>query len=262
MRPLRSFVSILLLGGLLAGCGDSEKPLVMPDVTGKQLDTALSDIKRAGIDDEVEVVGGGVFGVVDKSNWTVCEQLPTAGQSPEGSPRLTVGRECTETGKTTSQSETDQKPDPTDSASPSAEPDESSSPQSVGGSEITVADNSDFASLVALTDTCSPEIARFAETYSGRTVKFDASIDALANHGNYKTRYDILISYGDFSETTSTGPSFQLRDVNTVSDLGITGDNEHDTIGVGDNITLTATVDRYVEQQCLLLLKPISTVFR
>jgi hypothetical protein len=36
----------------------------MPDVQGQQLDVALSDIKRAGIDDEAEVIGGGLLGVL------------------------------------------------------------------------------------------------------------------------------------------------------------------------------------------------------
>lgn len=51
----------LVLG--IAGCGSSEKP-TMPDVQGQQLDVALSDIKRAGIDDEAEVIGGGLLGVL------------------------------------------------------------------------------------------------------------------------------------------------------------------------------------------------------
>jgi hypothetical protein len=47
----------------------------------------------------------------------------------------------------------------------------------------------------------------------------------MNNHEGYTTRYDILITYGDYSETHSNGgPSFQFRDVNITSDLNLTGD--------------------------------------
>lgn len=85
-----AIVVALILG--LAGC--SAQVPVMPDVVGKQLDVAKSDLKRANITGNVEVVGGGVFGVLDESNWTVCEQLPAAGSPATGEPRLTVERAC------------------------------------------------------------------------------------------------------------------------------------------------------------------------
>lgn len=77
----------------LTACGENE-PVVMPDVTDARLDLALSDIERAGFGDEVEVVGGGVFGVVDESNWVVCEQVPAAGEDMGDVPRLVVDRSC------------------------------------------------------------------------------------------------------------------------------------------------------------------------
>jgi hypothetical protein len=66
----------------------------MPDVMGLQLDAALSDIERAGFEDEVEILGGGTFGVVNESNWQVCDQLPAAGEAMTLVPRLTVDRSC------------------------------------------------------------------------------------------------------------------------------------------------------------------------
>ena len=86
----RRLASAVVVALTIAGCGSSGSgssegdastdAVVMPDVVGKQLDVALSDIERGGIDDEVEVLGGGTFGVVDESNWMVCEQLPEAGR--------------------------------------------------------------------------------------------------------------------------------------------------------------------------------------
>src|SRR3954462_10159799 len=98
---LRNLVAVAVVVTALAGCvggGKSASPpnttTVMPDVKGRQLDVALSDIKRVGFEDKVEVIGGGTFGIVDKSNWTVCDQLPAAGQALKDAPRLTVDRSC------------------------------------------------------------------------------------------------------------------------------------------------------------------------
>lgn len=66
----------------------------MPDVVGKKLDAAKGDIEQAGYDDDVDVEGGGVFGVVVESNWTVCSQEPASGKAVTDKPRLTVDRSC------------------------------------------------------------------------------------------------------------------------------------------------------------------------
>jgi len=85
--------ALLLL--VLTACGSGE-PSVMPDVIGTQLDLAKSNIERAGFGDDVEIVGGGFFGIVDESNWVVCEQEPAAGEIVSN-PRLVVDRECSDT---------------------------------------------------------------------------------------------------------------------------------------------------------------------
>ena len=97
----------------------------MPDVLGLQLDVALSDIERAGFTDDVELLGGGLFGVVDESNWTVCEQEPIAGQAVSAAPRLTVDRSCgsedpdsSASSETSDESTQDPEPEPVE---PSAE---------------------------------------------------------------------------------------------------------------------------------------------
>lgn len=128
-------------------------------------------------------------------------------------------------------------------------------------SVITTKNNAEFKALLRLGDYCANSVERFAEKYSGRTIAFDASIGAMNNHGNYKTRYNILISAGDFSKTKSRGPAFQLRDVAPTLDLNFTGDVP-DTIGVGTNLRVTAEVDKYEASSCLLLLEPVETAVR
>ncbi|WP_291382260.1 PASTA domain-containing protein [Demequina sp.] len=66
----------------------------MPDVAGKALDVAKSDINDAGFTGDVEVLGGGLFGIVVESNWQVCDQSPAAGATVTGTPELTVDRTC------------------------------------------------------------------------------------------------------------------------------------------------------------------------
>lgn len=66
----------------------------MPDVVGKTLDVGLVEIEDSGFSEDAEVVGGGVFGVVDEANWLICNQVPSAGAPIESAPTLTVDREC------------------------------------------------------------------------------------------------------------------------------------------------------------------------
>jgi hypothetical protein len=127
---------------------------------------------------------------------------------------------------------------------------------------LTPENSPEFAALLALTDTCSSDIAAFAAAHRGQTISFPGSIVAMGPHDGATTRYDILINAGDFSETFSQpGPSFQFRDENTVSDLQFVG-SVPDTIGVGTNLGVTAEVDRFEERSCLFLLEPVATAVR
>ena len=92
MRALSVVLALAILSA--AGYG-SDGGSVMPDVTGKKLDVAESMISDAGIEGDVEVDGGGAFGVVNESNWRVCGQAPAQGAAVEGTARLTVDRSCT-----------------------------------------------------------------------------------------------------------------------------------------------------------------------
>ena len=87
----RVVVVAALLAGLFAGCSGDDRSAV-PDVVGRSLDVARRFIENAGY--EVEVIGGGLFGVVVESNWTVCSQRPTAGTSSDDPVVVTVDRVC------------------------------------------------------------------------------------------------------------------------------------------------------------------------
>jgi hypothetical protein len=80
-------------------------------------------------------------------------------------------------------------------------------------------------------------------------------------HGNYTTRYDILILAGDYSETTFSGTNFKFEDV-SIFDLNLAGPEIPVTIGAGQNLRITAVVEEYNEDPGLFFLEPVSTEIR
>jgi hypothetical protein len=147
--------------------------------------------------------------------------------------------------------------------SPAAATTSEAAPTQTTAEEILTAENNpELAALLALKDPGAASVGEFAAKYRGRTIEFDGNIGAMNNHGDYKTRYDILLSSGDFSETSSSGPNFQFRDVNVTLDLHLTGSNIPGAIGVGDNLHVVAQVGDYNSTQELFLLEPVSTEVR
>jgi hypothetical protein len=73
-----------------AACG-STRAAEVPDVTGQRLDVAEDALDAAGL--RYGTVGGGIFGIVVRSNWVVCRQLP-APRRVATSVTLYVARAC------------------------------------------------------------------------------------------------------------------------------------------------------------------------
>lgn len=127
---------------------------------------------------------------------------------------------------------------------------------------LTAANSGELAAILVGPDQ-GATIEEFAAKYKGRVIAFDGSIGAMAPHGDYKTRYDILISNGDYSESHSSGgPSFQFRDVNVTNDLNLTGPNIPDTVRVGDNLHFVARVGTFNPDSLLFFFEPVSTQYR
>lgn len=231
----------------LAGCSGSgdeaSSAPVMPDVLGLQLDDALSQVESAGSEDEVEVEGGGVLGVVEESNWQVCAQSPAGGEDLTSAPRLDVERSCDDSGR-----EAD-----------TTEPEAEAAPEEPTEEILTAETNADLAAILGGGD-CDDTLVQFASQYDGSVIEFDGSIGAMQNHGDYDTRYDFLVNVGDFSETSQIGPSFQFRDVG-IPDLHLIGEVP-DSIGPGDNVHVVAQVEEFNPTTCLFRLDPVSTEIR
>lgn len=135
------------------------------------------------------------------------------------------------------------------------------SPTSTKEPTLTVKNNAELAQLLSGTAE-GPLVEKFAATYEGQLIEFAGNISAMANAGDYKTRYNLLITAGDFSETNADGPNFQFRDVNITNDLGLIGSNVADSIGIGDNFYFVARVGEFDPNLTLFLLEPVTTEFR
>ena len=279
--------TVAMLVVVAAGCGageDASSPaVVMPDVTGQQLDVALSDIERAGIDDEVEILGGGVLGVVVESNWQVCEQLPAAGEEVAAAPRLTVDRECPNGEPETTEPETTE---PETTEPETTEPkitfeeveawlngEESEITQEEleawlerqeSAEPLTIENNPEFAALMAgEVGDCTPQIGVFAKKYYNRKIEFDGNVADVAPHEDKDTRFDYLI-YGDdyyLDENVYFGPRMKFEDVHP-RDLNLIGDNVPVNVSAGDNFHIVAKIVEWRRDQCLLYLDPVSMELR
>jgi hypothetical protein len=126
---------------------------------------------------------------------------------------------------------------------------------------LTVKNNEELAAVLAVKDPFDSSVGNFAKKYAGKTIEFDGNIADLMQHKNYKTRYDILIYAGDYSETTVIGPYFKFQDVN-IADLKLTGSDIPENLGKGQNLHITALVKEYNEDTGIFLLKPIATEIR
>ncbi len=147
----------------------------------------------------------------------------------------------------------------TPTETPTEEPEETPTEPDNADATITAKNNDDFAALLVGGE-CDKAVKTFAAANAGQTIEFDGGIAAMAPHGNYDTRYDILITPGNNAENATIGPYFKFEDVNA-GDLNFTGDVPN-RFGTGDLIHVVADIDRYRQSDCILFLEPVSTEFR
>ena len=90
--PKLTILFILPLAVALAGCSSgSATRAPAPNLVGQRLDVAEDTLDTAGL--RYETIGGGTFGIVVRSHWTVCRQAPKP-NTETGTVTLTVGRTC------------------------------------------------------------------------------------------------------------------------------------------------------------------------
>jgi hypothetical protein len=148
---------------------------------------------------------------------------------------------------------------PSETASETSEPDASASSKPHAERVVTAANSKEFAALLKVGDYCDQSIASFASKYADRTIKFGGSIANVMPHGDYHTRYDILVAPGNSPESV-VGPAIKFDNV-SFSDLHLTS-AQTDSVGEGDRFRFVAKVAEYNPDQCLLFLEPVSTSVR
>ena len=77
IKGMKLLAALAVASLLAAGCGEVS-PQRVPDVTGDRLDVAEDRLDDRGL--HYETIGGGVFGVVVRSHWVVCDQEPAPGK--------------------------------------------------------------------------------------------------------------------------------------------------------------------------------------
>lgn len=122
---------------------------------------------------------------------------------------------------------------------------------------LTIDNCEDFASILDLRDYLDSRIKEFADNYKGKIIEFDGHISYIDNHGDYKTRYDLLIGEGDYMEENLYGPIFKFEDVG-VRDLGIEDLYLPSFVKAESNVYVIAKVVEYKEVSGLFILDPIS----
>lgn len=95
----------------------------------------------------------------------------------------------------------------------------------------------------------------YASYFAGideREIEFDGSIDMMNLRDGYDTRYELLITYGDYSETDISGPYMKVKDIAYGQELA------DDIVGAKTNVKVRAKVDKYDLEKGYLLLDIIS----
>ena len=89
-KPIQIALAAALFAALAAGCSESRVARV-PNVAGRPLDAAENELDARGL--RYDTAGGGAFGIVVRSHWTVCRQRPRPG-TKAATVTLYVARTC------------------------------------------------------------------------------------------------------------------------------------------------------------------------
>lgn len=97
----------------------------------------------------------------------------------------------------------------------------------------------------------------FASKYKGKNIEFDGRIDYCTKHENYNTRFDYLVSAGDYDSNHQIGPTFKFENVSYYN-----LNTNLDTVSVGLNVHIVAEVVSFDSNSGLFYLKPVSVTGR
>lgn len=145
---------------------------------------------------------------------------------------------------------------------PIVEPEVDSEPVEEALPDILTVDNCEDLRVLLTSDIESELYHDFYEKYKGKTVQFDAHIDYWMHHGDYKSRYTFIMSYGDYIDdnTPTSGPTFRVENVNPYDvGIGLAIGNLYDWFYKGANVTVTTELGQYDDDHCNWPLNPYYT---
>ena len=133
-------------------------------------------------------------------------------------------------------------------------PNSTTEPTTEPAENLTVENCPDLAALLTLRDPGDPSVAAFASKYYGQVIEFDGCVMNMQHHGDFDTRWDVLLGAGDYDENSALGPNFRLTDVNFY-DMNVSGG---DSVYAGLNVHIVAEVGDYNSNSQLFELDIIS----
>lgn len=128
-----------------------------------------------------------------------------------------------------------------------------STPKEAELETLTVDNCPELAAMLSNKADIDDSYSDFAIKYNKRVIEFDGRIDYCTRHKNYKTRFDYLVSAGDYDPNSQIGPAFKFENVN-YTDLN----TNLDTVSVGLNVHIVAKVVSFDSNSGLFYLEPIS----
>ena len=134
---------------------------------------------------------------------------------------------------------------------------ESSKSESKTEGNLTVNNCPELAEILNNKAEIDESYSEFASKYEGKIIEFDGRIDNCQNHGSYTTRFDYLVSAGDYDPDHQIGPTFKFEDV-SYYDLN----TNLDTVSVGLNVHIVAKVENFDSNSGLFFLEPVSITGR
>ena len=140
----------------------------------------------------------------------------------------------------------------------SEEPNSTTEPATEPVENLTVENCPDLAALLALRDPGDPSVSAFASKYSGQVIEFDGCVMNMQHHGDFNTRWDVLLGAGDYDENCALGPNFRLTDV-AFYEMNVSGG---DSVYAGLNVHVVAEVGDYNSSSQLFELEIISMTIR
>ncbi len=148
-------------------------------------------------------------------------------------------------------------PDKTETTSKTNKTDSTSKPETsetdLPADNLTIGNCPELAAVLSNKAEIDESYSSFASKYKGKIIEFDGRIDYCTKHGNYNTRFDYLVSAGDYDPNHQIGPTFKFEDVNYY-DLN----TNLDTVSVGLNVRIIAEVVSFDSNSGLFYLEPVS----